>query len=234
MTQRIPLLLVPGLLCDAALWRHQAEHLGDIADISVGETTRDETMPAMAQRVLEHAPPVFALAGLSMGGYVCLEIMRQAPERVRRLALLDTAAIADDAARRKQRQDLITLAETGKFKGVTPRLLPLLIHPGRLDDAALTGEVMEMAGRVGKAAFLMQQKAILSRTDSRPGLGAIDVPTLVLCGRQDALTPVARHAEMASAIPGARLGVIEDCGHLSTMERPEAATALMRDWLLRT
>ena len=234
MTQRIPLLLVPGLLCDAALWRHQAEHLGDIADISVGETTRDETMPAMAQRVLEHAPPVFALAGLSMGGYVCLEIMRQAPERVRRLALLDTAAIADDAARRKQRQDLITLAETGKFKGVTPRLLPLLIHPDRLDDAALTGEVMEMAGRVGKAAFLMQQKAILSRTDSRPGLGAIDVPTLVLCGRQDALTPVARHAEMASAIPGARLGVIEDCGHLSTMERPEAATALMRDWLLRT
>ncbi|MDH3703569.1 MAG: alpha/beta hydrolase [Alphaproteobacteria bacterium] len=234
MTQRIPLLLVPGLLCDAALWRHQAEHLGDIADISVGETTRDETMPAMARRVLERAPSAFALAGLSMGGYVCLEIMRQAPERVRRLALLDTAAIADDAARRKQRQDLTTLAETGKFKGVTPRLLPLLIHPERLDDAALTGEVMAMAGRVGKAAFLMQQRAILSRTDSRPGLGAIDVPTLVLCGRQDALTPVARHVEMASAIPGARLGVIEDCGHLSTMERPEAATALMRDWLLRT
>ena len=187
----------------------------------------------MARRVLEHAPPSFALAGLSMGGYVCLEIMRQAPGRVRRLALLDTAAIADDAARRKQRQDLISLAETGKFKGVTPRLLPLLIHPERLEDNPLTEAVMAMAGRVGKAAFLRQQRAILSRVDSRPGLRAIGVPTLVLCGRQDALTHVARHAEIASAIHGARLGVIEDCGHLPTMERPEAATALMRDWLLR-
>lgn len=233
MTERIPLVLVPGLLCDAALWGHQAKHLADIADISVGETTQDETIPAMARRVLEHALPSFALAGLSMGGYVCLEIMRQAPGRVRRLALLDTAAIADDAARRKQRQDLITLAETGKFKGVTPRLLPLLIHPERLEDDPLTEAVMAMAGRVGKAAFLRQQRAILSRVDSRPGLRAIGVPTLVLCGRQDALTPLARHAEMASAIHGARLGVIEDCGHLSSMERPEAATALMRDWLLR-
>jgi pimeloyl-ACP methyl ester carboxylesterase len=233
MTEKTPLVLVPGLLCDAALWDHQARHLRDIADISVGETTRDETMPAMARRVLAAAPRSFALAGLSMGGYVCLEIMRQAPERVRRLALLDTAAIADDADKRAQRQDLITLAETGKFKGVTPRLLPLLIHPERLEDAALTQAVMAMAGRVGKAAFLLQQRAILSRMDSRPSLGAIDVPTLVLCGRQDALTPVARHEEMASAIRGARLSIIEDCGHLSTMERPEAATAVMRDWLLR-
>ena len=233
MTERIPLVLVPGLLCDAALWAHQARHLGDIADISVAETTQDETMADMARRVLERAPSSFALAGLSMGGYVSLEIMRQAPERVRRLALLDTAAIADDADKRAQRQDLIALAETGKFKGVTPRLLPLLVHPERLEDPELTEAVMAMAGRVGKAAFLKQQRAILGRIDSRPGLGAIDVPTLIVCGRQDALTPVARHEEMASAIPGARLCIIEDCGHLLTMERPEAATALLRDWLLR-
>ncbi len=233
MTERIPLVLVPGLLCDAALWAHQARHLGDIANISVAETTQDETMADMARRVLESAPASFALAGLSMGGYVSLEIMRQAPERVHRLALLDTAAIADDADKRAQRQDLIALAETGKFKGVTPRLLPLLVHPERLEDPELTEAVMAMAGRVGKAAFLKQQRAILGRIDSRPGLGAIDVPTLIVCGRQDALTPVARHEEMASAIPGARLCIIEDCGHLSTMERPEAATALLRDWLLR-
>ena len=233
MTDRLPLVLVPGLLCDAALWAHQVTHLADIAEISVGDTTRDETMSALARRVLDRAPPTFALAGLSMGGYVSLEIMRQAPERVRRLALLDTAAIADDAARRKQREDLIALAETGKFKGVTPRLLPLLVHPERLEDDALTTEVMAMAERVGKAVFLMQQRAILGRIDSRASLGDIAVPTLVLCGRQDALTPVARHEEMASAIGGARLAVIENCGHLSTMERPEAVTAMMRDWLLR-
>ena len=147
--------------------------------------------------------------------------------------MLDTAAVADDADKRKNRLELIKLAETGKFKGVTPRLLPLFLHPDRLTDERLTGAVMEMAGRVGKDAFLRQQHAILGRIDSRPYLPAVQVPTLVLCGRQDGLTPLARHEEMAAAIPGARLSVIEDCGHLATMERPAAVTAMMRDWLLR-
>jgi len=192
-----------------------------------------DSMAGMAEAVLAAAPERFALAGLSMGGYVSLEVMRQAPERVTKLALLDTAAVADDADRRKNRLELIKLAETGKFKGVTPRLLPLFLHPDRLADEALTGAVMDMAGRVGKDAFLRQQRAILGRIDSRPHLAAIQVPTLVLCGRQDGLTPLDRHEEMAAAIPGARLSVIEDCGHLATMERPVAATAMLRDWLTR-
>lgn len=230
---KIPLVLVPGLLCDAALWAHQSRHLADIADIRIGDTMSANSMEGMADAVLAAAPERFALAGLSMGGYVSLEVMRRAPERVIKLALLDTAAIADDADKRKNRLELIKLAETGKFKGVTPRLLPLFLHPDRLTDDALTGAVMEMAGRVGKDAFLRQQKAILGRIDSRPHLAGIRVPTLVLCGRQDGLTPLERHEEMAAAIPGARLSVIENCGHLATMERPVAATAMLRDWLNR-
>ena len=230
---KTPLVLIPGLLCDAALWAHQSQTLADIADVHIGDTMSADSMAGMAEAVLAAAPERFALAGLSMGGYVSLEVMRQAPGRVTKLALLDTAAVADDAEKRKNRLELIKLAETGKFKGVTPRLLPLFLHPDRLADERLTGAVMEMAGRVGKDAFLRQQRAILGRIDSRPHLAAIQVPTLVLCGRQDGLTPLERHEEIAAAIPNARLSVIEDCGHLSTMERPAAATAMMRDWLIR-
>ena len=230
---RTPLILVPGLLCDGALWAHQARHLADIADIEIAETRRDSAIAGMAKRLLEGAPDRFALAGLSMGGYVALEVMRQGAERVSRLALLDTAAVPDDAARKKNRYDLIRLAQAGRFKGVTPRLLPLFLHADRLEDAALTEAVTAMAARVGRDAFLDQQNAIMARADSRPLLGDIRVPTLVLCGREDVLTPPERHAEIADAIPGARLSVIEDCGHLSTMERPQAVTAMLRDWLLR-
>jgi pimeloyl-ACP methyl ester carboxylesterase len=230
---RTSLILVPGLLCDAALWAHQARHLADFADVRIAETMRDDTIAGMAKRLLETAPDRFALAGLSMGGYVAFEVIRQGAERVSRLALLNTAAVPDDAARRKNRQDLIRLAQSGRFKGVTPRLLPLFLHPDRLDDAPLTRAVMAMAARVGRDVFLDQQKAIMARADSRPLLDGIRAPTLVLCGRGDALIPVERHVEIANGIPGARLSVIEDCGHLSTMERPQAVTAMLRDWLLR-
>ena len=230
---RTPLILVPGLLCDAALWAHQSRHLADVADIRIADTRRDRTIADMAKRLLVSAPDRFALAGLSMGGYVALEVMRQAAARVTRLALLDTAATPDDPARRKSRQDLMRLAQSGRFRGVTPRLLPLFLHPDRLDDAALTEAVMAMAARVGRDTFLDQQNAIMGRADSRPLLGGVRVPTLVLCGREDALTPVERHVEIAAGIPHARLSIIENCGHLSTMERPQAVTAMLRDWLLR-
>ena len=226
------LVLVPGLLCDAELWAHQIGHLEDIAECHVGDTRRDDTIAGMADTILKTAPRRFALAGLSMGGYVCFEVMRQAPERVFRLALLDTAAPADTEERKRNRLDLIRLAEIGEFKGVAPRLLPQFIHPGRLQDGTLTDAVMDMTQRVGQEAFVRQQHAIMGCIDSRPHLAAINVPTLVLCGREDALTPVERHVEIAGAIPGARLAIVEDCGHLTTMERPQAVTALMRDWML--
>ena len=225
------LFLLPGLLCDAALWQAQADGLSDMADIIVADFTTQDSMPAMARSVLDAAPERFAVAALSMGGYVAHEIMRQAPERVERLALLDTSARADTEEQRSRRRGLIELAQKGEFKGVTPRLLPLFLHTDRLDDAPLVDAVMQMTQRVGKEAFLRQQTAILGRPDSRDQLPGYRCPTLVLCGRQDALTPLEVSEEMAAAIPGADLVIVEDCGHLATMERPEEVTATMRTWL---
>jgi pimeloyl-ACP methyl ester carboxylesterase len=231
MSERTKLILLPGLLCDRALWQHQLDNLADLADMSVPDLGSDDTVEGMARRALADAPPRFALAALSMGGYVAHAIMRAAPERVARLALFDTSARADTDEQTSRRRGLITLAEKGKFKGVTPRLLPLLIHPARLKDEPLTDAVMGMAERIGKQGFLRQQKAIMRRPDSRPQLPSYRCPTLVAVGRADALTPIEVNAEMASLIPGAKLVIIEDSGHLPPMEQPVAATALLRYWL---
>ena len=231
MTQSHNLVLLPGLLCDAALWRHQLDHLKDIAAMTVADLTQDSSITAMAERVLDLAPKRFCLAGLSMGGYVAQEIMRLAPERVERLALIDTNARADNAEQTKARRDLIRLAEIGTFKGVTPRLLPSLIHPTRMEDPDVAGVVMEMAERVGQDAFKRQQEAILNRKDGREDLVFVRIPTLVLAGRQDALCPPKVQEEMSSRITGGRLILIEDCGHLAPLERPYATSAVMRYWL---
>ncbi len=231
MSERSALALLPGLLCDGALWRHQTAALADLADCWVADFTSQDSVAAMARSVLEAMPARFALAGLSMGGYVGFEIMRQAPERIERLALLDTKARPDSPEETARRRGLIELAQKGEFKGVTPRLLPLMIYEARLEDEALTGEVRAMAERVGQAAFIRQQTAILGRPDSRPTMVTIGCPTLVLCGRQDALTPVQDHTEMAAGIRNARLKIVEDCGHLAPLERPEPVTKAMRAWL---
>jgi pimeloyl-ACP methyl ester carboxylesterase len=233
MSANTPLVLIPGTLCDAALWRHQIDHLGDIAEVSVADHTRHDSMAEIARAILAAAPPRFALAGLSMGGFVAFEIMRQAPERVDRLALLDTSARSDPPEMVQRRHDLTRLTHVGQFKGVTPRLLPSFIHPSRLSDQALSRIITEMAERVGPEAFVRQQTANAARPDSRPDLARIACPTLIACGRHDALTPLALSQEMARGIPNSTLVVIEDCAHLPTLERPQAATALLRYWLLR-
>ncbi len=224
-------MLLPGLLCDSALWEPQRTGLADIADVTVADLTRHDSIKAMAGSVLETAPPRFCLAGLSMGGYVALEIMRQAPDRVERLALLDTSARVDTAENFRRRRGLISLARMGRFKGVTPRLLPMLLHPDRLSDEGLTQLVMDMAERVGQEAFIRQQTAILGREDSRPGLSSIDCPTLVICGRQDQITPPELSEELAAGIPQAELFILENCGHLSSIERPDEVNAHFRRWL---
>jgi pimeloyl-ACP methyl ester carboxylesterase len=231
MSNKTPLVLLPGLLCDAALWQHQAETLSDIAEISVADLTKADQAGLAAQQVIASAPEEFALAGLSMGGYIALEIMRQAPDRVIRLAMLDTSAHPDTQKMMKFRQELINLARIGQFKGVTRRLLPKLIHPDRLADHALVESIMDMAERVGRDAFLRQQRLLMNRPDSRHDLALIHCPTVVICGRQDGLTPLADSEEMAEKIPRAKLVVIEDCGHLPTMERPRVVSALLRYWL---
>lgn len=231
MLTRTPLVLVPGLLCDALLWQPQIDALADIAAPQVADHTRHDTMAGIAAAILAEAPPEFALAGLSMGGYVALEMYRQAPRRILRIALLDTGARADTPEKSAGRRDLIALAERGKFLGVADSLLPLYIRPERLADEALVATIKAMARNVGRESFVRQERAIIGRADSRPLLGEIRCPALVLCGRQDALTPLELHVEMAERIPGAVLEVIEECGHLATLERPNEVNAALRRWL---
>ncbi len=230
---KTPLVLLPGLLCDAALWKPQLSKLADIADFFVADLTEYETMKEMAKSVLRDAPwKEFALAGLSMGGYVALELMRQAPQRVTRLALLDSRARPETPDETGRRQQLMKLAQTERgFTPVTSRMLPLMLHPSRVKDAQFTRIIRDMAERTGVEAYLRQQRAIISRPDFRPGLPKIKCPALVLCGRQDQLTPLECSEEMAAAIPEAKLTVVEECGHLSTLERPDAVNAAMRAWL---
>ena len=194
--------------------------------------TTQDSIGAMARDVLAMMPRRFALAGLSLGGYVALEVVAQAPERVTHLALLDTRAVADTEEQRARRRGLMELSRMGRFKGVTPQLLPQLLHPRNLQNAPLTRLVMDMAESVGREAFLRQQTALLNRKDKTPELARILQPTLVLCGRQDSLTPLPLSQAMAARIPASRLVVIEEAGHLSPLEQPEAVNRAMREWLL--
>lgn len=233
MKQKQPLVLLPGLLCDAALWEPQLLDLVDIADFFVADLTDHETMKDMAASVLRDSPwKEFALAGLSMGGYVAQEIMRQAPQRVTRLALLDTRSRPELPEETKRREQFMKLAQTERgFTPVTNRMLPLMLHESRVKDAALIKVIREMAERTGVEGYIRQQKAIIARPDFRPLLPSIRCPTLVLCGRQDRLTPLENSEEMAQTIPGAKLMVVEECGHVSTLERPEFVNRAMRGWL---
>ncbi len=228
---RTPLLLVPGHLCDHALWAHQTRHLTDIADMSVATMDGGPSVDAMARAILAKAPARFAMAGLSMGGYVALEIMRLAPQRVERLALLDTAAGGNTPTSIERRRRHMGLIRGGKFETVLDEFCQMVVPPARFADAALMDEMRRMMRRIGPDLAHAQQQAMLDRDDMRPTLGRITCPTLVLCGRQDTLTPLAGHEEIAAGIPDARLVVIEDCGHMSPMEKPEAVTALFRYWL---
>jgi pimeloyl-ACP methyl ester carboxylesterase len=231
MTAKQHLVLVPGLLCSRGLWTHQLQALADVADMTVADHTRHDTMEKIAKSILDDAPPRFALAGLSMGGYISYAIVRQAPERVTRLALLDTGSRADAPERAEGRRKLVELAEREGTRKAQEALLPVLIDKRRLGDKPLVEAVLGMADEIDAAAFKRQQEAILGRPDNRPLLPSIGVPTLVLVGREDALTPPELSREIAAGIPGARLEVVPDCGHLSTMERPEAVNRALRSWL---
>lgn len=226
----LPLVLLPGLLCDARLWRDPAAALADLTPVHHADLTLDDSVAGMAARVLDAAPPVFALAGLSMGGYVAFEILRQAPERVARLALLDTSARTDPPKRRAVRKAGLALAESGRFAGVTRKLLPQLVHESRV-ESEVGDAVMAMAQRVGRDAFLRQQRAIIDRPDSLPLLPAIAVPTLIGVGEDDRMTLPEESRLLHERIPGARLHVFARCGHLPPMEVPQETTAVLRDWL---
>jgi pimeloyl-ACP methyl ester carboxylesterase len=230
-SEALPIVLIAGLNCSARLYAEQIPALWPFGPVIVADHTRDDSMAAMARRILADAPPRFALAGLSMGGYIAFEIMRQAAGRVAKLALLDTGARAEVPERTEQRKLLIALAKSGRFMDIFDSQYPTLVHRSRHNDAALAASVRAMNEETGREAYLRQQQAIITRPDSRPGLAAITCPTLVLVGDSDEPTPPDLAREMAAGIPGARLVVVPECGHLSTMERPAAVNAALIEWM---
>lgn len=231
MTQSLPTVLVPGLAASPRLYAPIMPALWAFGPVLVPNHTLDDSMAAIAARVLAEAPPHFALAGHSMGGHVAFEIIRQAPERVAKLALIATQARLNspDAMARRSRQ--VGMVVNGRLHDVLDELYPGLVHPSRRDDAALRRLVHDMGDDVGAEGFIRQQRASIDRIDSRPTLSAIKCPTLVLAGDGDQLIPFALAAEMADGIDGASLVVIGDAGHLPTVEQPLATTGALLDWL---
>jgi pimeloyl-ACP methyl ester carboxylesterase len=233
MPDPLPIVLIPGLTCSARLYADQIPALWRFGPVTVADHTRDDRMASIARRILAAAPPRFALAGLSMGGYIAFEIMRQAPQRVVRLALLDTGARAETPEQAERRKVVIALAKSGRYAEIPEIAFPIYVHRSRHNDMALKQIVRMMAAETGVEAYLRQQQAIISRPDSRPGLGAIKCPTLVLVGDGDEATPPELAREIAAAIGGAQLVVVPECGHLSTLEQPEKVSAALTDWMSR-
>ena len=227
----MPIVLVPGLLGSPRLYAEQIPELWRTGPVTVADHTRDDSMGAIARRILQSAPERFALAGLSMGGYLCFELLRQAPKRIARLVLLDTSARPDTPELSGQRRSQIEMAREGRLAELSDMLFPRWVHARRWGDESLRRTLRAMAQEVGVTGFAKQQMAIIGRPDSRPGLAAIRCPTLVIVGDGDMLTPPERAEEIANGIPRARLSVIRDSGHLSTLEQPAAVTRAMVEFL---
>jgi pimeloyl-ACP methyl ester carboxylesterase len=231
MAAPLPIILVSGLLVTARLYSEQIPRLWRYGPVTVADHTRQDSMAAIARGILADSPARFALAALSMGGYVALEIMRQAPERVDRLALLDTTARPDEPAITERRRKLIELAQAGRFADVIDVLFELFVHPPRQGDARLRATVELMAHETGVETFVRQQTAIIGRADSRADLANIACPTLVLVGDADALIPPENSIEIAEGIAGSRLVTVPESGHLTAVERPEHVTQALVEWL---
>lgn len=228
---RPAVVLVAGLLCDETVWAVQRAALERDRAVFVPSLWGLDSIPGMARAVLDAAPPRFALAGHSLGARVALEVVRQAPERVERLALLDTGVHPVRPGEAEKRQELIDLARGEGMAALAARWLPPMVHPERVRDPALMEPLTAMVCRATPEIFERQVRALLARPDAAAVLPGIRCPTLVACGRQDAWSPLSQHEPIAAAIRGARLAVIEDSGHMSTVEAPGAVTGLLLDWV---
>jgi len=230
------LILVPGVLCDATVWLPQAAALRDLAEVHIAELIECDSLGLMAEAILKTAPPSFALAGHSVGGRVALEILRRAPQRIERLALLDTGyePVAPGAAGEREaagRQRMVAKARERGMRAMGLEWLQGMLNPPRLSDAALVKSILDMIERRSPDYYAAHTRAMLSRPDASPLLGEIRCPTLVLCGREDGWSPVERHRRLAALIPGCTFTIIENCGHMSTLEQPEDVSAALRSWL---
>src|ERR1700733_2145816 len=231
MDNTMPILLVPGLVSSPRIYAPVVPALWRFGPVTVANHIRDDNMGAIARRILAEAPPRFALAGHSMGGYIAFEIVRQAPERVAKLALINTQARPDTPEATTRRRDMIARARAGDYSAILDELFPGFVHPSRLGEAALRQLVHDMGDDIGVEAFVRQQTAIISRADSRPSLAWIKCPTLVLTGDADNTIPNSLSVEMAQGIPGAKLVILPHCGHLPQVEQTQACTDALVEWL---
>jgi len=225
----LDLILVPGLLCDHAVWTHQAKTLQ--ANIIIPDHGSLDSIPAMADAIIEKAPPRFVLIGHSMGGRVAFQVFRKARERVIGIGLFDTAAGPRRENEEVGRYELLEIARCRGMRAMGEMWVQRMVHPDRLSDPPLIDAILDMIERRSADIFAAQIRALLNRPDATSLLPQIRCPALVLCGRQDAWSNLGEHEKMAAAIAHSRLVVIEDCGHMSTMERPADVTAAMRDWI---
>jgi|SRR5688572_14999419 pimeloyl-ACP methyl ester carboxylesterase len=234
----IPLVLLPGLVCDAAVWMHAREALSPRTQVIIAEYGSLDSLATMAEKVLHEAPPRFTLAGHSMGGRIALEVLRRAPGRVAGIALLDTGvqSLASGEAGQREvaaRQELVQLARERGMAQMAARWVQGMIWGPRLNETALVASVIEMFTRSSAETFAAQIRALIARPDASALLPGIRCPTLVLCGEQDSWAPAERHREMAAKIPDAQLVLVPECGHMCTLERPEAVTSALVDWYER-
>lgn len=226
-----PLVLLPGMMCDGRLFGPQIKAFGGARAIHLAPISGHDTVEALAAEVLACAPPTFALAGLSMGGIVAMEVIRRAPQRVTRVALMDTNALSETPRYAALREPQIVRVMAGSLVDVMrEEMKPDYLAPGPNRQAVLD-LVMTMALDMGEGVFLRQSRALQRRPDQQGVLRKMRIPTLILCGEYDALCPVARHQFMADLIFGAKLNVVANAGHLPTLEQPDAVNAAMQDWL---
>lgn len=225
------LVLIPALFCNHRLFEQPIKILADKYNIMVADHTGWTTMSLLAEHILTKAPPHFALAGISMGGYLALEIMRQAPQRVKQLILMNTSARADTPEQTQKRLLAIKASEEGSYLEVISKMFPFLLHSSKQQDEILTSKLLLMAQEIGVDHFIKQLKAVMTRIDSRSFLSAIKCPTLVISGRQDQASPLDLMLEIHHKISHSKLLIIEECGHLSPLERPKAIISAWSNFL---
>ncbi len=233
MSERPLLCLLPGLLCDEAVWDAQRRALSGEADIRVPQFLELDSLAVMAERVLAETTGPIWVAGHSMGGRVALEVWRLAPERIAGLALLDTGVNAVQPGEARGRLDLVERSRKEGMDAVVRDWLPAMVHPARHGEPAVMAPMAQMIRRATPDQYEKQQRALLNRPDATGYLPNIRCPTAVIVGRQDVLSSVALNEAMAAAIPGATLTIIEDCGHMAPVERPDEVTAALSAWLSR-
>jgi pimeloyl-ACP methyl ester carboxylesterase len=224
-------VFVPSQLLTADFWAPLIAQLGNTIDAMVGDHSRHDSVKAMARSILADAHEQFVLVAHGMGGFIAFEMLRQQPDRIQKIVLISTQARNDSPAQTARRLNYLRLVEAGNFAQVAEERIPILVHPKRTANEPLLSLIRKMAYDTGAEAFLRQQHAIMNRPDSRPSLPRIACPTLIVFGKEDGVATLANQQEMLEAIPGARLEIVEECGHLIPLERTDLLADLLASWI---